>query len=205
MIIPALLMKKIACLLLLCLVFLPMRAQDRFSFSVEVQAGGGFGNGPRFVASPQFAAQYELGNGFKVGAGAGIRYAIPCCNLSNRNGAESRDYCHELEIPVFLRASYGNGSLHSLFARLDAGYSIGVFMMVEGFMTFREHVYNGFFLEPQVGWITGEHSAFTLGVLLQQSKFRENVTTRTGDTISVTSNPKKVLTPALTLGYCFTF
>jgi hypothetical protein len=204
-IIALVLMKKVACFLLLCLVFLPLQAQDRLSFSVEMEAGGGFGNGPRFVASPQFVAQYEWGNGFKVGAGTGIRYAKPCYYVSYRNGAESREYCDEVDVPIFLRATYGNGSLYSLYACLDAGYSIGGLFIMEGIFTTREHSYNGLFLEPQVGWITGEHSAFVLGILLQQSTFRKIVSNRTGDIISRSSSTQKTLTPALTLRYCFTF
>jgi hypothetical protein len=198
-------MRKITCILLLCLLFLPMQAQNRFSFAVEVEVGGGFGNGARIVASPQFVAQYALGSGFKVGAGAGLRYANPCYYLSIRNGVESREYSHDFSVPVFLRATYGSGRLHSLYACLDAGYSIGVLMVMEGFSTFGDHAYNGFFFEPQVGWITGEHSAFVLGVLLQQSTFRKNDISRSGDVIFSDSSTQKVLTPAVTLRYCFTF
>lgn len=198
-------MKKTTTLLLLCLLFLPLQAQNRFSFSLEVEAGGGFGNGPRMVASPQFVAQYELGSGFKVGAGAGLRYANPCYNLSIRYGEESREYCHDISVPVFLRATYGSGILHSLYASVDAGYTIGVFMFVDGFPALREHTYNGLFLEPQVGWVIGEHSALVLGALLQQGTLRKNVISKSGDIVSAEISTQKELTPAITLRYCYTF
>ena len=198
-------MKRITAILLLCLLFLPLQAQNRFSFSLEVEAGGGFGNGPRIVASPQFVAQYELGSSFKVGAGAGLRYANPCYHFSIRNGVESREYCHDFSVPVFLRATYGSGILHSLYASLDAGYSIGVFMLVDGFPAFGDTAYKGLFLEPQVGWVIGEHSALTLGALLQQGTFRKNVISKSGDVVSAESSTQKELTPAITLRYCYTF
>ena len=145
-------MKKTVLLLVLGLASFSLSAQSRMSYSLEFVAGVGVGKGPQVSFSPEFVAQYDLGGGFRIGAGVGTRFARPCLQYITRNGSKSRDFCNELDIPVFLRLGYGK---EKLYANLDAGYAIGALALfdwgwIPGGRT--EPIYNGFFVEPQVGW-----------------------------------------------------
>ena len=205
------LMKKIFFLLTLCLLALPARAQGRFSFSLEIAAGAGFGHGPQFTVTPLFASQYDLGGGFRIGAGAGIRFAKPCLQHITQRGNSRRNFCNEFDIPVFLRLSYG---IKTFFASVDTGYSIGILSYygpdwIPGGK--KAPSYNGFFAEPQIGLTLGRHSALALGVLLQQSLVDEKIHTEVGKmgdpnySSSTTSFSKRLLTPAVTIRYAFRF
>lgn len=202
-------MKKILVLFLLCLATLTLSAQSRMSYSLEFVAGVGVGKGPLATFTPEFVAQYDLGGGFRIGAGAGVRFAKPCLQNITKNGKHSRTFCDELDIPVFMRLGYGK---ERLFARLDAGYAPGILSFYgagwdPGGM--KESCYSGLFFEPQVGWKAGRRSAFALGLLLQQSTVSDHVTTESGtpENPSVTTevHTLNVFTPAVTLRYVFGF
>ena len=204
-------MKKIISLILLCLATVSVPAQNHFSFSAEIAAGVGAGRGPLVAVTPQFIAQYELGGGFKLGAGTGLRFARPCLQYITRNGIPERTFCDEFDIPVFLRLGYG---MEKIYANVDAGYAIGLLSFygygwVPGGK--KEPCYNGFFVEPHIGMRMGRHSALALGVLLQQSIVSNHVNTETGTmgdpSYSTTSTVTRqnLLTPAITLRYAFVF
>ena len=204
-------MKKTALLLVLGWVSLSLSAQSRMSYSLEFVAGVGVGKGPQAMFTPEFVAQYDLGSGFGIGAGVGTRFARPCLQYITRNGSKSRTFSNELDIPVFLRLGYGK---EKFYANLDAGYAIGALSfyglgMIPGGR--KEPNYNGFFVEPQVGWKVGSRSAFALGLLFQQSIVSNHVTTETGtwgDPSYSTSSKVTTLnifTPAVTLRYVLGF
>lgn len=69
-------MRQAISLLILCLVSFSLSAQSRFSYSVEMSVGAGVWKGPFFIVAPEFVAQYDLGAGFKVGAGTGVRFVL---------------------------------------------------------------------------------------------------------------------------------
>ena len=186
-------MKKTVLLLVLGLASFSLSAQSRMSYSLEFVAGVG------------------VGNGFRIGAGVGTRFARPCLQYITRNGSKSRDFCNELDIPVFLRLGYGK---EKLYANLDAGYAIGALALFDwgwkpGGRT--EPIYNGFFVEPQVGWRVGRRSALALGLLIQQSTVSNHVTTENGTwgdpsySIRGEVNTLNVFTPAVTLRYVVGF
>ena len=204
-------MKHLFCILALFLISVSMQAQDRFSCSVEVSAGVGVGRGPLVTVTPQLVAQYELDCGFKLGAGTGARFAMPCLQYITKNGTHERTFCDEFDIPVFLRLGYGK---EMLFANVDAGYAIGVLSSYgKGWVPGgkKKPCYNGFFFEPQFGCRLGKHSALALGVLMQQSIVSDYVHTETGTigdpsySTSLTVTNQKLLTPAITLRYAFIF
>lgn len=202
-------MKKIYCILILCLACFTLQAQELFSYSVDVTVGVGVGRGPLATVTPQFIAQYELGNNFRLGAGVGTRFAVPCVQYITRNGKYERSFCYELDIPVFLRVGYGKGKIYT---NVDAGYAIGAlsiygFDWVPGGM--KEACYNGFFVEPHIGLKLNPHRALAVGVLLQQSLVSDYVTTVTGTmgdpsySFTQTVTTKNHFTPAFTLRYIF--
>ena len=204
-------MKKIVSILVLSLISFALLAQNRFSYSVEVAAGAGIGKGPLFTITPEFVAQYDLGRGFIFGAGAGMRISKPCLQYITNNGNKSRSFCNEQDVPLFLRFGYGK---EKLFAHLDAGYSIGVLSYYSANWIpggKKKPCYNGFFVEPQLGWRIGRRSALSLGLLLQQSAIVNRVTTDSGtpDTPSYSTRTdvqgQNVFTPAITLRYGFLF
>ena len=198
-------MKKMFLFLALCLLTLSAQAQDRWDYSVEVVAGVGMGHGPLAVVTPQFVAGYDLGNGFKVGAGAGIRLAKPCLQYITRNGTLDRTFCNEMDLPVFLRLGYGK---QRFYAHIDAGYAVGVlsFYGAAGYSVGKmETVYKGFFVDPHVGMKLGRRGALALGVLFQQSVVDDQVLTLSGNSTSQTSIRRNLLTPAINLRYAFLF
>ena len=200
-------MKKAILLLVLSLASLSLSAQGRMSYSCEFVAGVGVGKGPQLFFTPEFVAQYAFDGGFKVGAGAGARFARPCLQYITKSGAHSRTFCDELDIPVFMRLGYGK---EQFYANLDAGYAIGALSFyglgwVPGGK--KEPNYHGFFVEPQVGWKIGGRSALALGLLFQQSTLSNHITTVSG-TINDTQHSIReevstlnVFTPAITLRY----
>ena len=54
-----------------------------------------------------YITQYELGSGFRIGAGAGFRLVLPCLQYITTNGTHERTFCDELDVPVFLRLGFG--------------------------------------------------------------------------------------------------
>ena len=204
-------MKKTVLLLVLGLASFSLSAQSRMTYSWEFVAGVGVGRGPQVSITPEFVAQYDLGGGFRIGAGAGTRFARPCLQYITRNGSKSRDFCNELDIPVFLRLGYGK---EKLYANLDAGYAICALTFYDWGMASdgwgegrKEPSYDGFFVEPQVGWRVGRRSALALGLLFQQSTVSNRVTTENGTwgdpsySIREEVNTLNVFTPAVTLRY----
>ena len=205
-------MKKTILLLVLGVASLSLSAQSRMTYSWEFVAGVGVGKGPQVSITPEFVAQYDLGGGFKIGAGVGTRFARPCLQYITQNGSSPRrTFCNELDIPVFMRLGYGK---EKLYANLDAGYAIGALALfdwgwIPGGRT--EPIYNGFFVEPQVGWRVGRRSALALGLLIQQSTVSNHVTTENGTwgdpsySIREEVNTLNVFTPAVTLRYVLGF
>lgn len=205
-------MKKTVLLLFLGLASLSLSAQSRMTYSWEFVAGVGVGKGPQVSITPEFVAQYDLGGGFKIGAGVGTRFARPCLQYITQNGSSPRrTFCNELDIPVFMRLGYGK---EKLYANLDAGYAIGALALFDwgwkpGGRT--EPIYNGFFVEPQVGWRVGRRSALALGLLIQQSTVSNHVTTENGTwgdpsySIREEVNTLNVFTPAVTIRYVVGF
>lgn len=205
-------MKKSITVIILLLSSWALLAQSRFSCSFEVTAGAGIWKGPLFTVAPEFVAQYDFGAGFKVGAGTGARYSMPCLQYITKNGAfQERSFCNELDIPVFLRFSYGK---ERLFANLDAGYSLAVLSFygvgwIPGGK--KDACYNGFFFEPQIGWRMSRRSALALGILLQQSIVANHAHTESGEhgspsySTSVEVRKEHLFTPAITLRYGFFF
>ena len=205
-------MKKTILLLVLGVASLSLSAQSRMTYSWEFVAGVGVGKGPQFSFTPEFIAQYDLGSGLRIGAGVGTRFARPCLQYITKNGSSPRrTFCNELDIPVFLRLGYGK---EKLYANLDAGYAIGALALFDwgwkpGGRT--EPIYNGFFVEPQVGWRVGRRSALALGLLIQQSTVSNHVTTENGTwgdpsySIREEVNTLNVFTPAVTIRYVVGF
>ena len=204
-------MKKTVLLLILGLASFSLSAQSGMTYSWEFVAGVGVGKGPQVSITPEFVAQYDFGGGFRIGAGVGTRFARPCLQYITRNGSKSRSFCNELDIPVFLRLGYGK---EKLYANLDAGYAIGALALfdwgwIPGGRT--EPIYNGFFVEPQVGWRVGRRSALALGLLFQQSTVSNRVTTENGTwgdpsySIGEKVTTLNVFTPAVTIRYVVGF
>ena len=171
-------------LFVMFLASITLSAQSGMTYSWEFVAGVGVGKGPQVSITPEFVAQYDFGGGFRIGAGAGTRFARPCLQYITRNGSKSRDFCNELDIPVFMRLGYGK---EKLYANLDAGYAICALSFFDWGMASdgwgegrKEPSYDGFFIEPQVGWKVGRRSALALGLLLQQSIVSNRVTTENG-------------------------
>ena len=204
-------MKKTVLLLILGLASFSLSAQSRMTYSWEFVAGVGVGKGPQVSITPEFVAQYDLGGGFRIGAGVGTRFARPCVQYITRKGSKSRTFCNELDIPMFMRLGYGK---EKLYANLDAGYALcalsffGPGWAGEGK---KEPNYNGFFVEPQVGWKVGRRSALALGLLFQQSTVSNHVTTEYGTkgdpsySIGSKVTTLNVFTPAVTIRYVVGF
>ena len=204
-------MKKTVLLLVLGVASLSLSAQSRMTYSWEFVAGVGVGRGPQVSITPEFVAQYDLGGGFRIGAGVGTRFARPCLQYITRNGSKSRSFCNELDIPVFMRLGYGK---ERFYVNLDAGYAIGALSFygldwIPGGR--KEPGYNGFFVEPHVGWKVGQSGALALGLLFQQSTVSNHVTTENGTwgdpsySIREEVNTLNVFTPAVTLRYVLGF
>ena len=201
-------MKKFFLVVFICLTSLSLRAQNPISFSLEASAGVGVWKGPLFTISPTFVAQYELFDGFKIGAGTGVRYAKPCLQYITNNGVFSRrSFVEEWDLPVFLRIGYGK---NKLFANLDAGYAFALLSYygwdwIPGGMT--EPSYNGFFFEPQIGYCISRRHALGLGVLLQQSSMDDYAKVSGGEGSSYYEGQQVIrqdlFTPAITLKYCY--
>jgi hypothetical protein len=206
-------MKKTVLLLVLGLASFSLSAQSRMTYSWEFVAGVGVGKGPHALFTPEFVAQYDLGCGFRIGAGAGTRFGRPCLQYITKNGAKSRSFTNELDIPVFMRLGYGK---EKLYVQVDAGYAIGIL----GFpgvnydgpgLYSKDFPYNGLFVEPQIGWKVGRRSALALGLLFQQSTVSNHVTTETGTmndpsySIKTKVNTLNIFTPAVTLRYVLGF
>ena len=205
-------MKKTVLLLVLGVASLSLSAQSRMTYSWEFVAGVGVGKGPQVSITPEFVAQYDLGGGFRIGAGVGTRFARPCLQYITRNGSKSRDFCNELDIPVFMRLGYGK---EKLYANIDVGYAICALTFYDWGMASdgwgegrKEPSYDGFFIEPQVGWKVGRRSALALGLLLQQSAVSDYVKEHV-DTPTISYGHKitalNVFTPAITLRYVVGF
>ena len=194
-------MKKTVLLLILGLVSFSLSAQSRMSYSLEFVAGVGVGKGPQVSFSPEFVAQYNLGD-FVMGVGAGVRYARPCKVYDTKHG---RGFHDEVDIPVFLRLGYGKSIF---FTHVDAGYAIGVLGYpgvdyVPGAK--KDFLYDGLFVEPQVGLKVGRRGAFALGVLLQQSDWHNQVWELFTTTTVYVRDTKNAFTPAITLRYVVGF
>ena len=112
---------------------------------------------------------------------------------------------------MFMRLGYGK---EKLYANLDAGYAIGALALfdwgwIPGGRT--EPIYNGFFVEPQVGWRVGRRSALALGLLIQQSTVSNHVTTEYGTkgdpsySIGTKVTTLNVFTPTVTIRYVVGF
>lgn len=198
-------MKKVIFIVALLLSVIPLNAQRRISFSVELEAGAGVWKGPLFTVSPEFVAQYGFSNGISVGAGAGVRFSMPCLQYITTNGTPRRKFINENDIPVFLRVGY---SKNMFFVNLDGGYAIGVYSFYGKDWTpggQSENIYNGFFIRPHAGLNLGRGHSLSLGVLLQQSTVKNQVSSTTAESATSVVTTEHLLTPAITLRYGFTF
>lgn len=204
-------MKKTIILLVLGLASFTLSAQGHMSYSLEFAAGAGVGKGPQVSFTPEFVAHYDLGGGFRIGAGVGTRFARPCLQYITKNGSHRRTFCNELDIPVFMRLGYGK---EKIYANLDAGYAIGALSFFDvgwAGKGKKESSYSGFFVEPQIGWKTGGRSALALGLLFQQSTVSNRVTTESGAMNDPSYSIREevttliVFTPAITLRYVLGF
>ena len=211
-------MKKTILILILVMASLSLSAQERVYYSIEfLEAGIGFGTGPKIVLAPDFVVQFNMGDGFKAGAGVGLRFAVPCTRvtINESSGKRSRSlFRKELDLPLFLRLSYGIGKFG---LALDAGYAIGL-VTVKGKSYGSDIVpgqtstsgsglryssgYNGMFFEPQVSWMIDEESALSLGLLMQQNTLQFYTQKGSSSVSAVTEN---VFAPAVTLKYGFRF
>ena len=198
--------RKTVLITVLSLAFIPLNAQNRFTWSLELATGVGFDRGPLATFTPELVSQYEFGNGLNVGAGAGIRIGAPCWRYNTLNQKyDGRDFCLELDAPVFVRVGYSN---KNFFANFDAGYSIGLYARHFGDWipdAETDPIYNGLFLEPKLGWKTSRRGALALGLLLQQSCVLNHTESKT-DSGYLGSDVSMVLfTPAITLRYIIHF
>ena len=133
-----------------------------------------------FLASITLSAQSGMTYSWEFVAGVGVtRFARPCLQYFTEFGSHHRSFCNELDIPVFMRLGYGK---EKLYVNLDAGYAICALTLYDwgwagdGWGEGRkEPSYDGFFIEPQVGWKVGRRSALALGLLLQQSAVSDYV------------------------------
>ena len=205
-------MKKTVLLLVLGLASFSLSAQSRMTYSWEFVAGVGVGRGPQVSITPEFVAQYDFEGGFRIGAGAGTRFARPCLQYFTEFGSHRRSFCNELDIPVFMRLGYGK---EKLYANMDVGYAICALTLYDwgwagdGWGEGRkEPSYDGFVIEPQVGGKVGRRSALALGLLLQQSAVSDYVKLHV-DTPTISYGHKitalNVFTPAITLRYVVGF
>ena len=200
-------MKKLLLVAFICLASLSLRAQSPFTFSLEASAGVGVWKGPLFTVNPTFVAQYNLFDNLRIGAGAGIRFAMPCLQYITDNGVfRERSFVREWDLPVFLRLGYGK---NKLFANLDAGYAFAILSYYGGDWIpggKKDPSYNGFFFGPQIGYSFSQRHALALGVLLQQSVVDDygKFSGGEGESYYVGSNVtrQKIFTPAITLRYC---
>ena len=206
-------MKRFLLIFALCMASFTLAAQSHLSYSIEFIAGVGVGvgKGPQALFTPEFVAQYGFDGGFRIGAGAGTRFARPCFRYITRNGSHSRSFCNELDIPVFMRLGYGK---EKIYANLDAGYAIGALSFygldwIPGGK--KDPSFNGFFVEPQVGWKVGRRSALALGLLFQQSTVSNQVITENGTlndpsySVGEEVTTLNILTQAVTLRYVLGF
>ena len=178
----------------LLLFSLPLSAQKNLSFSAEGIVGFGFGKGPVAFETTQFVAEYHLGEAFVLGAGAGLRCAIPTITYDITNGKARREaYFLEFDLPLFLRLGYYAPRWN---AAVDGGYAAS--------LSSRISFYKGFFIDPHVAISFGRHNV-GLGVLFQQTFTRTSTSTSTDTTLSTHVEEKTVFTPALTLRYAFRF
>ena len=145
--------RNLITLLVMFLATITLSAQSGMTYSWEFVAGVGVGKGPQVSLTPEFIAQYDLGGGLRIGAGVGTRFARPCVQYITRKGSKSRTFCNELDIPMFMRLGYGK---EKLYANLDAGYALCALSFYGAGWDGpgkKEPNYNGFFVEPQVGWL----------------------------------------------------
>ena len=190
-----------------------LRSQVRFSPTLEVVAGAGFARGPRVTVTPQFIGRLELGKGFTVGAGAGVRFAMPCFIYAIKDGEfDYRQDCFEFDIPLFLRAGY---EIKMFYVNMDVGYAVGAISFHRADVTpggTKKACFDGFFFDPHIGIKLAQRHMIALGVLLQQG----NISYRTEETIqdSETSSyqgtrvrieERRRFLPAVTLRYGYTF
>ena len=204
--------RNLISLFVMFLASITLSAQSGMTYSWEFVAGVGVGRGPQVSITPEFVAQYDLGGGFRIGAGAGTRFARPCLQYFTEFGSHRRSFCNELDIPVFMRLGYGK---EKLYANMDVGYAICALTLYDwGWASDgwgegrKEPSYDGFFIEPQVGWKVGRRSALALGLLLQQSAVSDYVKEHV-DTPTISYGHKitalNVFTPAITLRYVVGF
>ena len=204
--------RNLISLFVMFLASITLSAQSGMTYSWEFVAGVGVGKGPQVSFTPEFVAQYGFDGGFRIGAGAGTRFARPSLQYFTENGSYRRSFCNELDIPVFMRLGYGK---EKLYVNLDAGYAICALSFYDWGMAGgegkKEPSDAGLFVEPQVGWRIGGRSALALGLLLQQSTVSNHVKTEHGtmDDPSYSYGGKvttlNVFTPAITLRYVLGF
>lgn len=200
-------MKKIF-VILVCMILcaLPVSAQRKVLFSAEKVVGVGFAKGPKVFSTTEFVAEYPLGS-FAVGAGVGIRVALPTGTYTKGlDGSFDRSSILEYDLPLFLRMGYEGEQWNAL---VDMGYALGLLAVVSAPGVppsgVKDTCYNGFFVEPHLGLSVGKHSLLSVGVLFQKGECMYKELYLTDDILSETAELQSTFTPAITLRYTFRF
>ena len=194
-------MRKTLLILLALLGSVALQAQGKFTRSFEIAAGAGFSGGPVPTVLPEYVFTRELDGGFHVGAGIGLQLVRNLQDDKITDGVRSKVYLPEISVPVFVRFGYTETNL---FARVDAGYALGL-LCFDDFMPYPGAEYKGFFFEPQVGYKLDGKQSLALGLLLHQNTIRAIQTFTSGGMVTSESTRLfTVFTPALTIRYIIT-
>lgn len=184
-------------------------APTRWTYWAEQSLGMGFGIGPNPAAytGSTFTAIYKVGELLSVGAGGGIRASFPTYSLSHVNaGVPVRSsFIFEIDLPVYLRAGLMG---RKAFFFLDAGYTLGVLGLTlpsasPGGLV--KTCNNGFFFDPQLGFMFGKHSSIALGVLIQKVRYQRHEREINGDTYSEVVSTSTAWTTAINIRYAYHF
>ena len=199
------------CCLLLLLTFkaFSQEAPTRWTYWAEQSIGMGLGIGPNPAAytGSTFTAIYKVGQLLSVGAGGGIRASFPTYTLSHVNaGVPVRSsFIFEIDLPVYLRTGLTG---RKAFFFLDAGYTLGVLGLslpsaAPGGLV--KTCNNGFFFDPQLGFMFGKHSSIALGVLIQRVRYRLHEREINSDTYSEVVSTATAWTTAVNIRYAYHF
>ncbi len=200
-------MKKLIVILVLSLSMAGLYAQDAHNVSMEITGCAGFKYGPLWAGEYTLNKLYPLYGNFKLGFGGGLRVGKTmdevCTKLrDNVETSVERKTQTEVDIPVYLRLNY---VLEKLYFNCDLGYSLGIMAHKSGSApdgTYNpDPHYDGFFVEPQVGYRFSDKLSLALGLRLHQTDCVDRVYYYvTGmDVVRGSYNSHEKPTPALTL------
>ena len=200
-------MKKLIAILLLSLSMAGLYAQNAHNVSMEITGCAGFKFGPVWAGEYTINKLYPLYDNFKLGFGGGLRVGktMDVVRTKLRDNVETsveRELQMEVDIPVYLRLNY---DLDELYFNCDIGYSLGIMAhksdsAPDGTYNPDPH-YDGFFVEPQVGYRFSDKLSLALGLRLHQTDCGDSVDYyETGsDVVFVNNSPHNKLIPVLTL------